>query len=168
MPVKATFHQPTYLFCPVPIVNTPKITNMKILLLTAALFLAGRPAPSLIVVDKNLKKPLLEKQGFTMQDYLQHSFPIYATDREAVIEGLDKAARWVDTTTGKPRTDTLYTAHTAIAVSMHNSEPRCFSVVLVTAIDESRTSFSFAVVTREENKRKAQQRILNLGAYLDQ
>ena len=141
---------------------------MKTLLLFTCLLTYHHPDTVLLVVDKQLKKPLQETNRFTLETYLQQSFQVYAAEKEAVIEAVDRAVKWMDMENECFVLDSFRTAHTTIVVSTDCVNRTRYTLMLLTRLEESQNTYSFAIADGEENKRKAQQQLLDFATYLDQ
>jgi hypothetical protein len=143
---------------------------MKCFIAVAFLLISGRPATSLLLLDINLKKPVQQVTGFTMTQYLQQRFPIYASEVEAIIDATDKVVKQMDREPHCNQMDTVATAHSMFLLtkSCEGGQNFTVTVVLVTKVEESQTSFGFKLVKNEMNKRKAQQKLLDFATYLAQ
>lgn len=141
---------------------------MKILLALAFLLFSHKPDPSLLVLDKNLKKPVHTAIGFTTAQYLQHCFPVYASEAEALTEAIDKVVKLMEKGPVCYRIDTVATKHTMFLLMQDCGERPNYSVVMITNLEESQTSYGFTIVRNEESRRKAQQKLLDVATYLAQ
>ena len=140
---------------------------MKLLFAALCLVLSGAPAP-LIIVDKNMKKPLKAATAYTTEDYMQRTFPIYMADKEAIIAAADKAAKWIEQTESCYTIDTIQTAHTLFRVATDCKGGLNVTVTLFTEVNETATSYSFRLVENETDKRKAQERLMDFATYINQ
>lgn len=141
---------------------------MKCLLALACLLYAYKPDPSLLVLDKDLKKPVHTANRFTATQYLQHCFPVYAAETSDIIAATDNVVKKLDDEPACHRMDTITAAHTTFLLIQDCDPTPAVSVILMTTVEESQTTFGFTVVSKEENRRKAQQKLLDFAAYLDQ
>ncbi|HEV7331566.1 MAG TPA: hypothetical protein VGN63_11050 [Flavisolibacter sp.] len=139
---------------------------MKLLFAALCLLLNGAPA-SLIIVDKDMKKPLKPASTYSTQDYMQRTFPIYTSDREAIIAAADKAAKWIEQTGSCYTIDTIQTAHTLFRVVTDCEGGLNVTVTLFTEVAETATSYSFRLVENETDKRKAQERLMDFATYIN-
>ncbi|HEY1022258.1 MAG TPA: hypothetical protein VGE06_08085 [Flavisolibacter sp.] len=140
---------------------------MKLLFAALCLFLSGTPAP-LIIVDKNMKKPLKPASEYTTQDYMQHTFPIYTAEKAALIAAADKAAKWIERAGSCYIIDTVETDHTLFRLVSDCQGGMNVSVTIMTAVTETATTYSFRLVDNETDKRKAQERLMDFATYIDQ
>lgn len=138
------------------------------LLLTAVCMLFTSVSTPLMILDKNLKKPVRAATEFSVQDYQQHTFPIYTADKEAIIAAADEAARWIEQVNACYTLDSIETPHTRFIVSTDCKNGLSVSVTLMTEVAETRTAYSFALVKFEGDKRKAQQRLMDFATYINQ
>lgn len=141
---------------------------MKFFFALACLLFSYKPDPSLLVLDKDLKKPVQAVTGFTTAQYLQHCFPVYASEAEAIVAAADKVVKLMEKETVCHRIDTVATAHTMFLLMRNCDENPNYSVVMITNLKESQTSYGFTIVRKEENRRKAQQKLLDVATYLAQ
>jgi hypothetical protein len=141
---------------------------MKLFLALACLLFSYKPNPSLLVLDKSLKKPVQAATDFTTAHYQQHRFPVYASEAEAVIAATDKVVRLMEREAVCYRVDTITSGHTSFLLMQDCDIAPNFTVMMITNIEESQTSFGFALVRNEENKRKVQQKLLDFATYLAQ
>lgn len=140
---------------------------MKFLFAALCLVLNGTPSP-LTIVDKRMKKPLKPATEYTTQDYMQHTFPIYTAEKEALVAAADKAAKWIEGAGTCYTIDTIETAHTQFRLLSDCKEGMSVSVTVFTQVAETATTYSFRLVENETDKRKAQQRLLDFATYIDQ
>jgi hypothetical protein len=141
---------------------------MKTSFVLACLLFFLQPDPPLLVLDKNLKKPIHSATAFTTAQYLQHCFPIYASEAEAIVAATDKVVKLIEKELVCHRMDTVATAHTLFLVKQDCAPNPTYSVTVITTIEESHTSYGFKIVREEENRRKAQQKLLDFATYLAQ
>lgn len=139
---------------------------MKPLIVLACLLLSFQPDPSLLVLDKDLRKPVHESAGFSTAQYQQHCFPVYAAEREVIIEATDKLVRLMERGPGCFQADTVTAGHTMFLLREDCEIIPSFSVLMITTIEESQTSFGFTLVKEEVNRRRAQQKLLDFATYL--
>lgn len=140
---------------------------MKLLIAALCVVFTGT-TNHLLIVDKNMKKPLKPATEFSTQDFMQHNFPVYTADKEAIIAAADKAAKWIAQAEGCQITDTVQTPHTFFVVATDCEEGRAVSVRLFTRVAETATIYSFDLVEHEPNRRKAQQRLMAFATYINQ
>jgi hypothetical protein len=141
---------------------------MKILFALVCLLFSFQPDPSLLVLDKNLKKPVLSATGFTTAQYLQHCFPVYAAEAEAIIAAIDNVVKKMDKEPVCYSVDTITTGHTVFILTQDCEPVPNYSITITTTVEESQTSYGFSIVKNEENRRKAQQKLLHFATYLAQ
>jgi hypothetical protein len=141
---------------------------MKLLLAALSLLFLQQPNDPLLVVDKDLKKPLAHASEFTTQLYLQRLFPVYEADVQAIVETTDNAVKWIDKEKACSSATKLTAARTTFLIEVSCEESRKINVVLVTQVKETNTSFSFALTRNEEDLRKVQRKLLDFATYLDQ
>lgn len=146
---------------------TIKINVMKLLLAALSLFFFQRPADPLLVIDKDLKKPLAYTTTFTTQQYLQRMFPVYAQDVPALVEATDKAVKWIEKEQACNGSTKFNAEHTSIFVDISCDKLKTVTVTLITQVDESNTSYSFSLIRNEEDLRKAQRRMLDFATYIE-
>lgn len=140
---------------------------MKLLFAALLVVCNGTPSP-LMIVDKNMKKPLKPVMEYTTQDYMQRTFPIYTNDKSAIITAADKVAKWIEQTESCHAVDSIFTPHTTFVVSTDCNGGRNVSVRLFTQIAETATTYCFTLVEFETDKRKAQERLMDFATYIDQ
>lgn len=141
---------------------------MKLLLAALSLLFLRPSNEPLLVVDKDLKKPPAHASEFTTQQYLQRLFPVYEADVQAVVETTDKAVKWIDKEQACHSSTKLTAARTTFLLEVSCKENRKINVVLVTQVEETNTSFSFALARNEEDLRKVQRKLLDFATYLEQ
>ncbi|MBB1283740.1 hypothetical protein HRH25_05075 [Flavisolibacter sp. BT320] len=140
---------------------------MKVLF--AALFVAFHSTPTpLMIVDKNMKKPLKAVTEYTTQDYMRRTFPIYTADKSAIIAASDKAAKWIEQAESCNTADSIYTPHTLFVLSTDCNGGPNVTVRLYTQVAETATTYSFTLIENETDKRKAQERLMDFATYIDQ
>ena len=135
---------------------------MKLLFLLLASF-AFNHSPSIFMIDTGMKAEKKTTEDFTLDDYFKRSFPVYVDDINAVIEGAEKIAKAID------RNDrceySIDANHTTIYLKKDCENTQAFSVRFVTRLENKKMSFDFELF-RNENRRQAQQRLLDFAAYL--
>jgi hypothetical protein len=141
---------------------------MKLLFALFYLFFFNRPADPMLVIDKDLKKPVTMTNTFTSEQYLQRTFPVYAHDVSTVVDATDKAVKWIDREQTCNSATKITAAHTSFLINITCEEFKKISVTLITQMDESNTSYSFPLIRNEEDLRKAQRRLLDFATYLEQ
>lgn len=139
---------------------------MKIIFALAGLLFSYKPDPSLLVLDKSLNKPVQAATGFTTAQYLQHCFPVYASEAEAIVAATDKIVKLMEKEPVCYHVDTVATAHTMFLLMKDCDGNPNYSVVMITNLEESQTSYGFTIVRKEESRRKAQQKLLDVATYL--
>jgi hypothetical protein len=140
---------------------------MKLLVIAACIFFNSAPS-HLMVLDKNLKKPIRAANEFSIQDYMHRNFPIYATDKEAIIMAADQAAKWIEQVQPCYTADSIQTPNSFFVVVTDCEEGMAYSVRLFTRVAENATVYSFTLVENEPSKRKAQQRLMDFATYINQ
>lgn len=120
----------------------------------------------LLVIDMEGKKPPQTATSFSADQYLLRTFPIYAADRQAVIEITERAARLLDQKPACGFADTLWAGHTRLIVKTACDEQLMVSARYTTDIDELRFSCDFSLIRDGDDLRKAQIRLLNFADYL--
>lgn len=141
---------------------------MKLLLAALSLLFLQHPNEPLLVVDKDLKKPPAHASEFTTQLYLQRLFPVYEADVQGVVETTDKAVKWIDKEQSCHSATRLTAARTTFLIEVSCEESRKINVVLVTQVEETNTSYSFALARNEDDLRKVQRKLLDFATYLEQ
>jgi len=141
---------------------------MKLLIAFFSLLLLNNPAETLLVVDKDLKKPLGHTNEFTLALYLQRSFPVYASDVPVIVATIDKAVKTLDKGQPCQQVVKLAAEHTSISIAIDCEDTRKISVNLITEITEVNTSYSYTLVRNEMDSRKVQRRLLDFATYLTQ
>lgn len=140
---------------------------MKQLFLLLSLCVFSKPPATLLVVDKDLKKPARYTTEFTSELYLKRNFPVYATETAILAAAATKAAKELEAGSPCPLSSTLTAAHTRLLVSSDCNDYRKISVTLVTEVAETNTSYSFVLVRDEESIRHVQRKLLDLATYLN-
>lgn len=138
---------------------------MKLFLLVTGLFFFNNHEPSLLILDKNLKKPIQSATSFTPEQYMQSCFPVYEKDVEAIIQAADMVVKRMENVSCHA-VDTITAAHTRLLLISDCETIQTFSIVLITDITEGNTAFGYTLVAKEENRRKAQQKLLDFATYL--
>jgi hypothetical protein len=136
-----------------------------LLLLLLPIFLA-KPSTPLLLLDTTLRKPAQPAMDFSSVQYLQHQFPVYAADVQALVQAADKVVKEME---GEPtchRIDTVATAHSTFLLVKDCTPLQSISVMLLTKIEETGTTYGYNLVVREENRRKAQQKVLDFATYI--
>lgn len=139
---------------------------MKLLLLLLLLFASGKPTDPLLLLDTTLRKPAQPATEFSSVQYLQHHFPVYAAELQELIQAADKAVKEIASETSCYRIDTVATAHSMFLITKDCDPYQNISVMLLTRIDETGTTYGYNLVSKEENRRRAQQKVLDFAAYL--
>ena len=140
---------------------------MQILIWLLSLSFISAPPAQLTVIDMNLVQPVTEEKDFTVDSYFKRKFPINSVDLKPVIAAAEKAARLLDSKKVFT-TDTLLQGGTTFIITTNNDKYKTITVRLITALEESRVSFSFNLLTEVADRRKAQQKLVEFGAYLQQ
>lgn len=140
---------------------------MKKALLPLLIFWAMQPTPVYLLVHRDLKKPPAASQVFTPELYLQRYFPVYQSDVAAITAATNRAMQLVDSLEGYLDEDTVTAAHTTIYLKKDNAGTGGISVILITEVEETQTSFSFALVREETNTRKIKRRLLDFATNLN-
>ena len=141
---------------------------MNILFALASLLLFSTPDPSFLVLDKSLKKPVHTASEFSTAQYKEHRFPVYAAEKAAIIAATDKLVKLMDREPVCYQFDTVVAGHTSFLLIQDCGSSHTFSVMMITQVEESQTAFGFGLVRDENNKRKAQQKLLDFATYLAQ
>lgn len=139
---------------------------MKFLTAIVSLLFLQPTDPSLLVLDKALQKPVAATNIFTPAEYQQHYFPVYASEAAAIIEAADTVVKRMERVPACFQTDTVTAGHTTFLLLQDCGMGPNYSVILITSLEESGTSFGFAIVNEEANRRKAQQKLLDFATYL--
>jgi hypothetical protein len=140
---------------------------MQTLIWLLSLSFINTPLGGLTVIDMNLVQPVTEETNFMMDSYFKRKFPINSVDLKAVIAASEKAARLLDSKKVFT-TDTLLKAGTTFIINTNEDVNKTITVRLITALEGGSVSFSFDLVKREVNRRKAQRKLADFGAYLQQ
>lgn len=141
---------------------------MKSLLAVFSFLFLNASDGSLLIVDKDLKHPPTQSTEFTLQHYLRRTFPVYTADVQNLTDAVDEAVKLFDRKPASSVPDTIAAGHTTILVATESGGNNTINITLVTEMDESRTSYSFALVRNEGDMRKAQRRLLDFATYLNQ
>ncbi|HZH66378.1 MAG TPA: hypothetical protein VEY10_15905 [Flavisolibacter sp.] len=140
---------------------------MQILIWLLSLSFISAPPARLTVIDTNLVHPVTEEEDFTVDSYFKRKFPINSVDLKPVIAAAEKASKLLDSK--KVFTsDTLLQGGTTFIITSNNDQYKTITVRLITVLEESRISFSFNLLTEEGDRRKAQRKLADFGAYLQQ
>lgn len=142
---------------------------MKLLILLFG-YLSFYDSPQqLLILDQKLKKPIRTATDFNAVQFMQNNFPVYAADVNDVIRATDKTVKYLDKIKTCFTCDTITAARTMFIIKTDCLEGiENITVMVVTAMEESKSSFGFSISARETNKRKAQQNLLNFAAYLQE
>jgi hypothetical protein len=141
---------------------------MKLLVAVFPLLLFTSATDTLLIVDKDLRKPVGHTNNFTTQLYLQRNFPVYASETTAIIEATDKAVRWIESEQPCQARTEIKAGHTTITIQVFCDGGKKINLTLMTEVEESQTSFSFALARNEYDLRKAQRRLLDFATYISQ
>lgn len=139
---------------------------MKLLIVLAGIFLFHKPAPTLLIIDRELKKPWQPATEFTTQQYMQNGFPIYASDLDALEKAANKAAIQIGQGMICYSTDTVKTSRSGFLLHIDCHPMKTITVILQTFIPEKDITYNFSLVTKEASQRKAQQKLLDFATYL--
>lgn len=120
--------------------------------------------PGILMIDIDLKKEIKTAEEFTIDDYFQKNFPVYAEDIQAVIDGAEKIAKSIDR--NEQCEYSINANHTVIYLKKNCDTDQSFSVRFVTKLNEQKTYFDFELVRKEKDRRAAQKRLLDFAAYL--
>ena len=135
---------------------------MKLLILLLAV--AFISAPRILLIDIGMKNEIKSADDFTIDDYFKKSFPVYADDVQAVIDGTIKMAKTINR--NEVCADTINANHTMIYLRKDCGSNQAVSVRFVTKLEGKNTYFDFELVRGETDRRMAQQKLLNLAEYL--
>jgi hypothetical protein len=141
---------------------------MKTLLLLVLLLLSGKPSTSLLLLDTTLRKPAQPATGFTPGQYLQHHFPVYTAEVQELVEAADKVVKEIERDLFCHDIDTIATAHSMFLLVKDCKPVQNVSVMLLTKIEETGITYGYNLIAREENRRKAQQKVLDFATYMAQ
>ncbi|WP_121356267.1 hypothetical protein [Flavisolibacter nicotianae] len=141
---------------------------MKSLLAVFSFLFLNASDDSLLIVDRDLKHPPAQSTEFTLQHYLRRTFPVYAADVQNLTDAVDEAVKLVDRKPASSVLDTIAAGHTTILLATEIDGANTINITLVTELDESHASYSFALVRNEADVRKAQRRLLDFATYLNQ
>lgn len=138
---------------------------MQILLWLLSFSFTITPPVRLTIIDMNLVQPAREETDFTAASYFKRRFPINSTDVLPVIDAAGKAARLLDSKRAFT-TDTLLNAGTTFIITTNNDESKTITVRLITSLEGGSTTFAFDLLKKESDRRKAQRKLVEFGAYL--
>jgi hypothetical protein len=141
---------------------------MKLLFVFVATLLSHLPPSTLLVIDKDMRKPPSQTTEFSTALYMQRNFPLYAADVPVLVEAIDEAVKEVDKLTPCAPADTINAAHTTILIRKDCEAKGNINVTLITEVVEMQTSYSFSLVKGEDDVRKAQRRLLDFATYISQ
>ena len=128
-----------------------------------------KPVPAkFLVVDRDLKKPAAHASQFTTELYLQRNFPDYASEVKELVEATDKAVKRLDEGFTCNQFQKIESGHTAIMIHQRCDETKRLSITLVTEMEGTKTSFSFALVVNETEIQRAQRKLLDFATYINQ
>lgn len=139
---------------------------MKLLIAFFSLLLV-HASPAYLLVDKDLKKPVVHAEEFTTEQYLQRNFPVYAADVNAITDATDLAVRAIDKYAACKTLNTIVAAHTTFLIEKECEGSGRISVTLITEIENNHTSYSFALVRDESDIRKVQRKLLDFATYIN-
>ncbi len=138
---------------------------MQVLFWLLSLSIIQAPPDRFIVIDMNLTQPANEEADFTIDNYFKRKFPIKSGDIKSVIAAADKAAKLLDSK--KTFTiDTLLNGQTTFIICANDDEFKTVSARLITVLEGSNISFAFELLRKEDDRRKAQRKLLDFAAYL--
>lgn len=138
-------------------------------LIAAILWTLFNQSPDIfIIVDKDMKKPAIHANSFTTELYLQRNFPVYAGEKQELIETIDKAVKRLDRDFLCDEVEKMGTTHTTIMLQERCEEIKNIRVVLITQIAGTNSSFSFVLVEHEANIQQAQRKLLDFATYINQ
>lgn len=140
---------------------------MKLLVAVLSMVLFSNASDRLLVVDKDLRRPLGHTLDFTTQLYLQRNFPVYESETAAVINAVDKAVKWMGKEESCSATTKIAAGHTSIVVELKCEDGKKINLTLFTEVEESQTSYSFAMVRNEYDVRKVQRKLLDFATYIN-
>ncbi len=139
---------------------------MKTLVLLLLLCATGKPSTSLLLLDTTLRKPAQPATEFSANQYLKHHFPVYAAEVEALSNAADELVKKMEREPDCHRIDTVATAHSTLLLLKDCNPLQTFSVMLLTRIEETGVTYGYNLIHQEENRRRAQQRLLDFAAYM--
>lgn len=137
---------------------------MKSLLLLLCMLAAYRPPEKILLVDTRLAAPVTYTDQFTTEHLFKKKFPVYVTEVAGLVEATEKLARLIDRGQTCDVSDTVRTNHSMLVLNTNCWEHKTFTVLLKTQVEG--TSVSFPLVWKEDNKRKAQTRLIDFTTYL--
>lgn len=130
-----------------------------------ALALLHAPSERLTVIDMNLVQPLREVSEFGVDSYFKRQFPIHSTDVQAVATAAKSAAKLLDSKKDFG-TDSLLRGATAFVIAINFDEGKTITVRITTFLEHDKAVFSFDLLRREGDRRKAQRKLIEFAAYL--
>jgi hypothetical protein len=140
---------------------------MQILTWLLSLAFLASPPGLLTVIDMNLVQPVTEEKDFTVDSYFKRKFPINSVDIKPVIAAAEKAAKLLDSK--KVFTsDTLLQGGTTFIIKVNDDEYKTITVRLITTLEGGGVTFAFDLLKEVEDRRKAQRKLADFGAYLQQ
>jgi hypothetical protein len=141
---------------------------MKTLLLLLLPLFSATPSTPLLLLDTTMRKPAKPAAEFSSVQYLQHHFPVYAEDVPDLVQAADKVVKEMEKEPSCHRIDTVATAHSLFLLVKDCNPVQNISVMLLTKIEETGTTYGYNLVAKEENRRKAQQKVLDFATYMAQ
>ncbi|HEX8315089.1 MAG TPA: hypothetical protein VF609_08855 [Flavisolibacter sp.] len=138
---------------------------MKLLIFLLSLCSISGTASKLALIDRKLEQPVQYADDFAFDQYINKTFPVYVQDVPAVIEGAEKAAKKIERGIDCNEYDTVNANHTRFIIYSDCKNYKSVSVRIVTTIKEQNVWCDFELI-RKEDKRKAQQHLLNFSTYL--
>ena len=119
------------------------------------------------MIDTQLKKPISSTTDFTVDDYFRKSFPIYSEDLASVIDATETVVKKIGQEVDCFSTDTVRANHTTFIIFNNCENLKTVTVRINTRINEQNSHFDFELVKSEDNRRKAQRKLLDFSTYLE-
>lgn len=138
---------------------------MKLLLLILPFSFLHYPETKFVLIDRQLKKPAIHTEEYTLDQYISRTFPIYTKDITAVIAAAETVAKKLEQKMECDQSDTVEANHTRFIITSSCQPYQSVSVRLLTQIEEQKIFFRFELI-KEEDNRKAQRVLLDLSSYL--
>jgi hypothetical protein len=145
--------------------NSSTMKSIFVLVLIALL----KPAPAkFLVVDRDMKKPVAYASQFTTELYLHRNFPVYTSEVKELVEAADKAVKRLGEGFTCNEFEKIEAGHTSIMIYQRCDDNKRLSITLVTELEGTKTSFSFALVVNETEIQRAQRKLLDFATYINQ
>ncbi|HET7896772.1 MAG TPA: hypothetical protein VFL47_03865, partial [Flavisolibacter sp.] len=89
------------------------------------------------------------------------------TDVNEIEEAIDRAVKAVEKNEEAEIYDSIQAAHTTIVIAKRIMGSRNIDITLVTKLEETGVSYSFALVRQEDDTRRVQRRLLDFAMYMN-